>query len=209
MKKRRMFGVVIIGIFLVCILFSMVVLFPRNQKKYTNLFEYAITLDDVEYQYAPKRLKFGMRNEEILEKEKINEYVLKSDSCKIVVEKTLVNVFDELDEVNFKTWYYSDPDVGLIAIKYLFTMKPEYQWKFGNELIDQANTYMPEVRVGKLSDIAHKECEIIWDEYENLDRNQVTGAHGRVILKAETNANGEVVISLCIKRIARDVDIVW
>lgn len=208
MKKKRVYIIVIISI-LATIVFYVVVVSQKNQKEYSNLFEYAVELDDEEYRYAPKRLKFGMRADEILENEKINEYDLEADSWKIVVEKKLVNILGELDEVNFETWYWIDPDVGLIAVKYLFTMKPEYQWKFGNALINQANAYMPEVREGNLPDIAHKECEIIWDDYETLDVNKATEAHGRVSLTVEMNENEEVVISLCIKRIAKDAGINW
>lgn len=112
----------------------------------TNLFAYAVRLDDSEYAFAPAQVAYGMTKEEMFKATDFTEADIPSSDSEIVVkQETLKNVTENIDEVEFLRKVLFSEGLGVWGVEYWFQLSEEDLSEFCRMLYLQAKVYMPDV----------------------------------------------------------------
>lgn len=164
MKGR--YSLALIGVSGIIVAIVVLMMFHQDKNNYTNFFEYAVTLENKDWTYAPAQLEFGMTMEEVLQAEGLDETaILEDDSEVVFVRKTLGKVSENIGQVEFLKRFIVAESYGLVGTEYqLLVAESDFEEVCGM-LYEQAVSYMPEDEQVSVAGIKDGKG-VLWRSYD-------------------------------------------
>lgn len=116
-----------------------------REKEDTNIFEYMFDVEDgaySDYMYTPQGLTYGMSQEEVIEVKKLTDYKV-DNFGDILVEKTIADVTEEIEELTISTYYRFARGYGLCKVNYDFRVAKDDMEALLDIVKAQSEKYMP------------------------------------------------------------------
>ena len=171
MKKGNLKSIVISGAVIIStVVLGIVVMTIKGAvgRDKSNLFAYAVDLENENWAYAPKGLDYGMTVEEVIKAERLKNYIWEVENEILRIEKTVKNRFSEVKELDYVKRYFFDSDGELASVRYELTFESDAEDYVRQLLYDQSLEYMPEEsRKTDLEDLLGFE-ELLDFEYDIL-----------------------------------------
>lgn len=144
-KKNKQ---ILISVFLLAVVIGVCIgaalIFKINVHDKSNLFAYAIDLENENWAYAPKGLDYGMTIEEVIKADEIVNYTWEKQNKIFCTKQTIKEPFGQIKEYDLVKRYIFDEEGGLESVQCEIVTDYFYQETIRRLLYKQALEYMPE-----------------------------------------------------------------